>query len=94
MQNVLTSRSLLYNLTRKHLLCTLFTGRVVYNCFFLRKLVRQRFTNVTSIACSLKKENVGYCGRLSGVRGSALLAEREGGKTVFDYPFSRVLYQR
>ena len=30
-------------------------------------------------ACSLKKQDVGYCGKLSGVRGSALLAKREGG---------------
>ena len=27
-----------------------------------------------------EKEDVGYCRRLSGVRGSALLAEREGAK--------------
>ena len=48
---------------------------------FLQKLVRQCPTDVTSFACSLKNGVVGYCGRLSGVRGSALLAEeREGGK--------------
>ena len=29
-------------------------------------------------ACSLKKEDVGYCRKLSWVRGSALFAEREG----------------
>ena len=31
-------------------------------------------------ACSLKKEDVGYCGKLSGVRESRLLAESMGDK--------------
>ena len=39
---------------------------------------------VLYFACSLKNKEVGYCGKLIGVRGSALLAEREGGnKKVF-----------
>ena len=44
---------------------------LVYNSF-LQKVVRRHS------ACSLKKKDVGFCGKLSRVRGSVLLAEREG----------------
>ena len=33
---------------------------------------------MTSFHMQFEKKDVGYCGRLSEVRGSALLAEREG----------------
>ena len=49
--------------------------KVVYKFFW--KLVRQRHTNVTSFCMQFEKGDVGYCGRLSGVRGSVSLAKRE-----------------
>ena len=51
----------------------------VYGCtssiqlLFWRKLVQQQFTNVKSFSCSLKNEDVGYCGKLSEVRESIYL---------------------
>ena len=39
---------------------------------FLWKLFRQRPTNVTSFCLQFEKEDVGYWGKLSGVRESLL----------------------
>ena len=52
---------------------------VVYNCVFLQKLIRQR-NDVMSFGMQFEKGDVGYCGRLSGVRGSVSLAKSEGEK--------------
>ena len=68
------------NLSRGKNLTSGVECQVVYNCFFLRKLVRQLFTDMTSFCMQFEKGNVGYCGRLSGVRGSVLLTDREGKK--------------
>ena len=43
------------------------TREVVYNWFFLRKLVRLWCTDVTSFCMEFEKGDVGYCRRLSGV---------------------------
>ena len=51
---------------------------VVYNCFFCGKSSGKNALTWRQFACSLKRYDVGYCGKLSGMRG-ALLAEREGG---------------
>ena len=50
------------------------TTRVVYNWFF-RKLVHLRCTDVTSFRMQFEKEDVGYYGKLFGVRDSGLLTE-------------------
>ena len=50
----------------------------LYTLFFLRKVIRQSHTNVKSFCMQFEKKDVGNGGKLSGVRGSALLAEREG----------------
>ena len=54
----------------------------VYNCFFCRNWLGNDAPTWRHFTCSLKKEEVGYCGRLSWVRGSALFAERERDKKV------------
>ena len=50
------------------------TGRqTVSSILFLRKLVQQRRTNMTSFCMHFKKD-VDYCGKLSGGRENGLLA--------------------
>ena len=47
--------------------------------FFCRKLPCNDTPIWRHFLCSLKNKEMGYCWKLSRVRGSALLAEREGG---------------
>ena len=54
----------------------------LYTIVFLRKPVQQRRSDTPTwryFTCNLKKDDVACCGKLSGVRGSQLLAKRAGG---------------
>ena len=50
---------------------------VVNNWFFLRKVVRQSYTNVKSFRMQFEKIGRGLLWKLFRVRGSAFLAERK-----------------
>ena len=46
----------------------------LYTIGFFQKLHQQRRTDVTSFYIQFEKKDVGYCGKLSGVRGIVLFA--------------------
>ena len=52
---------------------------VVYTCFSCGNRLSNNAPMCCHFACSLKNEDVGYCGKLSGVRESWLFAESAGG---------------
>ena len=52
--------------------------QVVYNCFFCGNLSSNDAPTWCHFVCSLKKEDVGYCKKLSGVRESVFFAESAG----------------
>ena len=60
------------NFWNKKWFLLLLTEGVVYNCFFCGNRSSTNAQAWHHFACSFKKKDVGYCGRLLGVRGSAL----------------------
>ena len=58
-------------------------GDVVYNSFFCGNWSSNHAPTWRHFTSSLKKEDVGYCGKLSRVRESCLLVKRAGGKKIF-----------
>ena len=58
-----------------------YNRRVVYIVFICGNWSRNDVLMWRHLACSLKKEDVGYCGKLSRVREGEWFAERAGGES-------------